>query len=77
MLEESQKLELEKLAVLAGVSMSKMARNAISHGVKVEKKEKAYKVNKKISGAKFMIQQAKKAVKGPGNSEYDEYAYDL
>ena len=28
-------------------------------------------------GVSFLIQQAKKAVKGPKNAEYDKYAYDL
>jgi hypothetical protein len=79
LLEESQVLELKKLAQEAGVSMSKMARNSIAHGVRVERKvvKKAVKKSKKITGAKFMIAQAKKAVQGPGNSEYDKYAYDL
>lgn len=81
LLEESQVLELEELAREAGVSMSKMARNTISHGVKIEKKE-AKRATKKIDKQLKVQHKAfdkwiAGAVKGPGDSEYDKYAYDL
>lgn len=77
LLEEKQVLELKDLAREAGVSMSKMARNTISHGVKVEKEQvKRAKKTKKMTGAEALLDMAKHAVHGPGNSEYDKYAYD-
>lgn len=75
--EESQALEAEKLAITLGVSMSEIHRRIFDLGVKIQKKKKLKNKINKISGAKFMLQQAKKAVKGPGDSEYDKYAYDL
>jgi len=76
LLEEKQKLELQKLAEMAGVSMSKMARNTIAHGVKVEKKQ-VKKATKKTTGVEFLTWLSEHPVHGPGDSEYDKYAYDL
>jgi len=77
LLEERQVLELEELALLAGVSMSEVYRQIFDEGVKIQKKRVAKSGGKKIGGAEFMLQQARKAVTGPGDSEYDKYAYDL
>jgi len=76
LLEEKQALELEELALLAGVSMSKMIRETLPLGMKEEKKKAANKKIKKMSGGEFLLELAKHAVKGPGDSEYDKYAYD-
>ena len=77
LLEEKQVLELEELALLAGVSMSEVYRRIFDEGVKIQRK-RVFKVkDRKLSGAEFMLQQAGKAVAGPGDSEYDKYAYDL
>ena len=75
-MEEKQALELEELALLAGVSMSKMIRETLPLGMKEEKKKAANKKIKKMSGGEFLLELAKHAVKGPGDSEYDKYAYD-
>lgn len=78
LLEESQVLELEKLAQIAGTSVSKMAREALSHGVKVEQKKVNKNIKKiKMSGIKFLTWLTKNPVHGPGDSEYDKYAYDF
>ena len=77
LLEKKQALELEELALLAGVSMSEVYRRIFDEGVKIQKKRVAKGGNKKLGGAEFMLQQARKAVAGPGDSEYDKYAYDL
>lgn len=77
LLEEKQVLEVEELALLAGVSMSKIYRQIFDAGVKIQEKGVIKDRGEKLSGAKFMLQQANKAVVGPGDSEYDKYAYDL
>ena len=77
LLEEKQKLELEKLALLAGVSMSRIIREVIPKGIRAEKEKITKRAKKKMGGAEFLLQQAKKAVAGPGDSEYDKYAYDF
>jgi len=76
LLEEKQKLELEEIALAKGVSVSKLVRETLPVGMKIEKKKVAKKKIKKLSGGEFLLQQAKKAVYGPGDSEYDKYAYD-
>lgn len=75
LLEESQVLELEELAMLSSMSVSKLIRKALPCGIAIEKK-KAKKVAKKMTGAEALLDMAKHAVHGPGNSEYDKYAYD-
>ncbi|WKZ25514.1 MAG: hypothetical protein QY322_03975 [bacterium] len=77
LIEEKQALDLADLAMLQGISMSEMHRKILETGIEIQKKSVKGKHVKKVSGADFMIQQAKKAVAGPGNSEYDKYAYDL
>ncbi len=77
LLEEKQALELEELALLAGVSMSQMVRESISSGVNIQK----MKVKKITIKRKNQFDAWDKwiagAVKGPGDSEYDKYAYDF
>lgn len=77
LIEEKQAIELADLAMIQGISMSEMHRKILETGIEIQKKYVKAKYVKKVSGADFMIQQAKKAVAGPGNSEYDKYAYDL
>ena len=77
LIEEKQALDLADLAMLQGVSMSEMHRKILETGIEIQRKSTKGKYIKKVSGADFMLQQAKKAVAGPGNSEYDKYAYDL
>jgi len=77
LIEEKQAMDLADLAMIQGISMSEMHRKILETGLEIQKKSIKSKYIKKVSGADFMLQQAKKAVAGPGNSEYDRYAYDL
>lgn len=75
LLEENQVLELEKLIALHDMSFSEAMREGakmVVDEIKVRKTKK-----KKINGAEFLLSQARKAVAGPGDSEYDKYAYGL
>lgn len=76
LLEEKQVFELEKLARDASVSVSKMIRNVLPAGMDIEKKRVATNKVRKINGGELLLEIAKHAVHGPGNSEYDKYAYD-
>ena len=76
MLESKQKMDLEMLALATGRSMSEITRELLKEGIKKEKKMTKKKKNK-LSGIEFLEYLAKHAVKGPGDSEYDKYAYDL
>jgi len=73
----SQRQQAEELALLQGVSISEIHRRIFDDGIKIQKKALSKNTKKKMSGAEFMLQQAKKAVAGPGDSEYDKYAYDF
>ena len=75
LLEEKQVYELEKLVAMHDMSFSEAMRegaNMVTQKIKTKKQKK-----KKMTGAEFLLYQAKKAVAGPGDSEYDKYAYDL
>ena len=75
LLEEKQIFELEALAAYHNMSFSKIMRkgaNMITKKIKAVKKTAREK-----TGTEFLLEQAKKAVSGPGDSEYDKYAYDL
>ena len=75
LLEEKQVYELEKLIAMHDMSFSEAMREGakmVAQKIKVRKPKK-----KKMTGAEFLLYQAKKAVAGPGDSEYDKYAYNL
>lgn len=74
LLEEKQALELEKLAALYGISFSEAMREGAEMVTKKIKTRK--KVEKKLSGTEALLRWAKNPVHGPGDSEYDKYAYD-
>lgn len=75
LLEAKQVFELEALAAYHDMSFSEAMREGANM---VTKKIKAVKkTNRKKTGAEFLLEQATKAVAGPGDSEYDKYAYDL
>ena len=75
LLEEKQVFELEKLAASYEMSFSEAMRKGATMIAK--KIKAAKKISRKKTGAEFLLEQAKKAVSGPGDSEYDKYAYDL
>lgn len=70
-LDSETKRELRRVAVQENRSMSDVAREIIKKNLS-KKKDKT-----RDGGVSFLIKQAKKAVKGPKNAEYDKYAYDL
>ena len=76
LLEEKQKLELEKLAQEYEISLSEIVRRSIPHAVK-KIKSLNKRTGKKITQAEAFLRWANKAVHGPGDSEYDKYAYDI
>ena len=73
LIDSETKRELETLSKLSERSISSLTRQMLKIGVKEIKK--SHKRND--NGAKFLLELAKHAVKGPGNSEYDKYAYDF
>lgn len=75
MLEEKQKRQAEELALLLNTSMSGAIRQVLNEGFNIQKKKASKKIESKSSAVKFIFSQAKKAVAGPGDSEYDKYAY--
>ncbi len=76
LLEEKQVYELEKLIAINEMSFSEVMREGANLVIKKVKIGKGKKI-KKITGVEFMLNQAKKSVSGPGDSEYDKYAYDF
>ena len=70
MLDRETKRKLEILSRAEGRSMSEIVREALKERLKREKKTKK-------KGAEFLLKLAKEAVAGPGDAEYDKYAYDL
>ena len=77
LIEEKQATDLADLAMIQGISMSEMHRKILEVGLESQKKIIKKIVKKKMSGIEFLDYLAKNAVKGPGDSEYDKYAYDL
>lgn len=78
LLEEQQALDLAEIAVFYNSSMSKKAREMFAKSIKTEKMIiKRIKKKKKMSGVGFLTWLAEHPVHGPGNSEYDKYAYDF
>lgn len=76
MFKDTQRQEAEELAMLQEISMSEIHRRIFDDGVKIQKKAVKKNIQKKMNGAEFLLSLAKHAVKGPGDSEYDKYAYD-
>jgi len=73
LLEEVQKIELEELAMLKQVSLSEIVRQGVP--LLLEK----HRLERKNSGIKSSTESFSAwvdgAVSGPGDSEYDKYAY--
>lgn len=74
LLREEEDRELQQIAYDYSMSFSEVVRFGVPL---IAKKMKTKKTKNIIGGAEFMFNQAKKAVAGPGDSEYDKYAYDL
>ena len=76
LLEEKQVYELEKLIAMHDMSFSEAMRVGANLVIKKVRIDKGKQI-KKLTGVEFMHNQAKKSVSGPGDSEYDKYAYDF
>ena len=74
LLEERQVIELERLCAIHEFSLSRALR--LSTDIFIKDINTHPTIQKKITGAGFFLKQARKAVPGPGDSEYDRYAYD-
>lgn len=70
LLDRETKKELNKQAVKENRSVSAVARELLKKSLE---KKKAASLD---GGASFLLTLAKKAVSGPGDAEYDKYAYD-
>lgn len=75
MIDRKTKTELDEVAKLSSLSMSEVVRELLKKGL--PKRKRASIKAKKGGGISFLKQQAGKAVRGPGNSQYDKYIYDL
>ncbi|OGD55842.1 hypothetical protein A3E73_02345 [Candidatus Beckwithbacteria bacterium RIFCSPHIGHO2_12_FULL_47_17] len=77
LLEDSHEFAIEELAALAGKSFSQMTRELLDKAVKVESKKIRKKAKKKLTQYEALEEWMSHPVSGPGDSEYDKYAYDL
>ncbi len=69
LLDQETRVELKKLAAQKNISMSEAARKILQQ--ELAKKRQ----NLDDGGGAFLIKLARTAVKGPGDSDYDKYAY--
>lgn len=74
LLEERQKIELERLAMMKDVSFSEIVRQGVP--LLIEKHSRERKALKFKTQAQAFTSWINGAVYGPGDSEYDKYAYD-
>lgn len=78
MLDEQLKRDLAELSMLTGQSMSEITRDVMIHGIAQKKKKVKKKLNKKTQDSYTALAKLiEHATRGPGDSEYDKYAYDL
>ena len=73
-LDTTLKSQLELLAKQENSSVSAVVRKLLKTQLKREKKHTQANLNKQYG---FLEKLAKNAIKGPSDSEYDKYAYDL
>lgn len=77
LLQDSHEYAIEELAVLSGKSFSQMTRELLEKAVKVEGKKIKKNAKKKLTQYEAFDQWIAGAVSGPGDSEYDRYAYGV
>ena len=77
LLQDNHEYAIEELAALTGKSFSQMTRILLDRAIKTEGKVIKKKAKKKLSQFEALEQWAANPVSGPGDSEYDKYAYDL
>lgn len=73
LLDYKTKKDLKDLAASEGKSLSQIVRESLHQATKEAKNNK----KKKISAVELFKRIAARAGYGPGDSEYDKYAYDL
>lgn len=75
LLEERQKIELEELAMFKQVSLSEIVRQGVP--LLLEKHSRGRRKAMKVkTQAQAFVAWTNGAVYGPGDSEYDKYAYE-
>ena len=74
LLEKRQKIELEKLAMMKDVSFSEIVRQGVP--LLIEKHNQDKKSLPVLTQAQAIKSWFSGAVYGPGDSEYDKYAYE-
>jgi predicted DNA-binding protein len=72
MLDKKVKNDLRKISRQKGKSVSKLVREYLEEGVKEDLEKKP-----KYNARKLLLKMASHAGKGPGDSDYDKYAYGL
>lgn len=70
LLDKETRRELQSVATQENRSVSAVVREVLKENFK---KKKAKRLKR---GTSFLLGLAKRAVSGPGDSEYDKYAYD-
>ena len=77
LLQDKHEYAIEELAALSGKSFSQMTRELLDVAVKSESKKIKKQAKKKLTQYEAWDKWIAGAVSGPGDSEYDKYAYDL
>lgn len=68
MLDSETKEKLQRIAHAQNRSMSEITREVLKKNLK--------KAKKSSSGTDFLLNLAENALTGPGNADYDKYAYE-
>lgn len=76
MLDEQLKNNLQLIAINKGISMSQVIRELLAPLAQKEY-QKTKNTQNTLTARKFFERMQKHSVWGPGDSEYDTYAYDL
>lgn len=75
LLQDSHEYAIEELAALAGKSFSQMTRDLLDQAIKAESREIKKTAKNRQTQFAALAQWISGAVNGPGDSEYDKYAY--
>lgn len=77
LLQDSHEYAIEELAALTGKSFSQITRTLLDQAIKTEGAKIKKKAKKKLTQFEAFDQWIAGAVSGPGDSEYDKYAYGV
>ena len=75
LLSDNHEYAIEELATLSGKSFSQMTRTLLDQAIKNESKAIKKAAGKKCSQFAAFARWIAGAVTGPGDSDYDKYAY--